>query len=117
MPAGSRRGTRANGLLRIAPLIEAMLADIRSARTRVWIEAYIFADDAAGRAIVKALAKRAAEGVDVRVMVDSFGSFHTPDTLFDPLRAAGGHVHWYHAFREALEGPGPFFSVLNQRNH
>ena len=31
------------------PLIEAMLADIRAARQRVWMETYIFVDDAAGQ--------------------------------------------------------------------
>jgi phosphatidylserine/phosphatidylglycerophosphate/cardiolipin synthase-like enzyme len=40
------------------PLIEAMIADIRAARARVWMESYIFSDDAAGQAVIAAMADR-----------------------------------------------------------
>ena len=36
-----------------------MVRDIRAARTRVWLETYIFHDDAAGLAIAEALRERA----------------------------------------------------------
>ena len=37
------------------PAFEAMLADIRQARRRVWLETYIFASDAVGLAFAEAL--------------------------------------------------------------
>ena len=38
------------------PLIDAVLADLRAARSRVWVETYIFVNDGAGQAIAQALA-------------------------------------------------------------
>ncbi len=98
------------------PLVEAMLADIRQAKSRVWFETYIFANDAAGRAVAQALAERANAGCDVRLLVDAWGSFATPNALFDRLRAAGVKVHRFHAFLEAFYGVS-FLQVLNQRDH
>jgi cardiolipin synthase len=97
-------------------LIAAMVADIRAARSRVWMESYIFADDAAGREVAAALADRAAAGLDVRLMVDAWGSFSTPAALFNRLRAAGVRVHFFHALSQILWKTN-FLSILNQRNH
>src|SRR5690349_1739272 len=83
------------------PLVEAMIRDISAARQRVWMESYIFAGDAAGRAVVESLTERAKAGVEVRLMYDSFGSLATPDSLFNELRAAGGQVHAYHTLKDA----------------
>jgi cardiolipin synthase A/B len=98
------------------PLIAAMVDDIKSAKTRVWMETYIFADDAAGRSVAAALADRAAAGLDVRLMIDAWGSFSTPRSVFAKLEAAGVQVHRFHAFGEAFFR-SRFFEILNQRNH
>ena len=98
------------------PLIEAMLADIRSARSRVWLETYIYANDDAGRAIAQALIERAQAGCEVRLLVDAWGSFSTPNALFDKMAAAGVKVHHFHAFKEAFYAVR-FLQVLNQRDH
>ncbi|MEX2115127.1 MAG: phospholipase D-like domain-containing protein [Pirellulales bacterium] len=98
------------------PLIDAMLADIRQAKSRVWLETYIFANDDAGRAVTEALAERARAGCDVRLLVDAWGSFSTPNALFEKLRAAGVQVHRFHAFLEAFYAVS-FLQVLNQRDH
>ncbi len=70
-------------------LIDAMVADIRQAKRRVWLESYTIADDAAGQAVSEALVERAAAGVDVRVMYDAIGSHCTPQSYFDRLLAGG----------------------------
>ena len=98
-------------------LIAAMVDDIRAARSRVWMESYIFADDAAGRAVAAALADRAAAGLDVRLMVDAWGSFGTPAALFNRLRAAGVQVHLFPCPRPGPVDDRTFLAVLNQRNH
>jgi cardiolipin synthase len=98
------------------PLVAAMLEDIQTAKTRVWMEAYIFADDDAGRAVADALSERAQAGLDVRLMVDGWGSFSTPRALFERMRAAGVRVHVFHTLSQALRGP-KLLHVLNQRNH
>jgi cardiolipin synthase len=99
-----------------APLMDAMLADIRRARERVWLESYIFAADAAGQAIADALKQRATAGVDCRVMYDALGSNATPAAFFEDLEQAGVQVHAYHTLFHAFFQRS-FFRVLNQRNH
>lgn len=56
---------------------------------------YIFEGDAAGRHILDALLVAAKRGVRVRAVIDSFGSGDTPDSLFAPLREAGGSVTFF----------------------
>src|SRR5688572_9371035 len=76
-----------------SPLIEAMVADIRAAKQRVWMETYIFADDKAGQAIAEALSDRAAAGLEVRLMYDAVGSIATPAAVFTRMQSAGVKVH------------------------
>jgi len=52
----------------------AWLAAIRAARSRVFFECYIVADDPVGREFVEALAERARAGVRVRVLYDWLGT-------------------------------------------
>src|SRR3546814_20947835 len=56
---------------------------------------YIFEGDAAGRRVLDALLLAAKRGVRVRAVIDSFGSGDTPDSLFEPLREAGGGVTFF----------------------
>ncbi len=98
------------------PLIAAMVDDIRAARDRVWLETYIFLDDAAGLAVAGALAERARAGADVRVLYDAVGSQATPWAFFDGLTAAGANVHAFHSLREALWRFRPL-RILNRRDH
>ena len=52
----------------------ALEAAIDSAQKSVWIETYIFNDDRSGRRIAAALSRAAARGVEVRLVVDGFGT-------------------------------------------
>ncbi|MFO1325530.1 MAG: cardiolipin synthase ClsB [Burkholderiales bacterium] len=54
----------------------ALGAAIDGASREVWLETYIFADDATGRAIADALVRAARRGVAVRVLVDGWGAKH-----------------------------------------
>jgi cardiolipin synthase len=98
------------------PLINDMVADILAAKKRVWKETYIFLDDDAGRAVADALCDRARAGLDVRLMIDGFGSFSTPTPLLNRMRDAGVQVHVFHTLSQVMRGPR-FLHALNQRNH
>lgn len=98
------------------PLIEAMVCDIRAARTRVWLETYLFHDDAAGQVVAETLKERAAAGVQVRVLYDAIGSKDTGWGFFRALERAGVQVHAFHSLREAL-WKFSFLPILNRRNH
>jgi cardiolipin synthase len=55
-------------------LFPAMVRAIDQARTEVWLATYIFNDDPSGRQVVQALRDAAGRGVQVRLVVDGFGS-------------------------------------------
>jgi cardiolipin synthase A/B len=99
-----------------ALLIRAMVRDIQSAQQRVWVEIYIFEDDALGVAIAEALKERARSGLDVRVLYDAIGSQRASAAFFCDMEQAGVQVHAFHTFWEALWRLH-IFQVLNRRNH
>ncbi len=98
------------------PLLEAMLKDITAAQHRVWLETYIFANDAGGTRIAEALKERARAGVDVRVLYDAVGSAYTPAAFFTALALAGVKLHAFHTMLEGLRRFKPL-TILNRRNH
>ncbi len=55
-------------------LFPALLRAWAAARREIWLETYIFHDDAIGRALAQALVDAARRGVQVRVLVDGLGS-------------------------------------------
>ena len=73
----------------------AELEAIRNAKQSIHVEAYILYEGEISRKFVDALAERARAGVSVKMVIDSIGSFSTPNSYFDDLRAAGGRVEWY----------------------
>lgn len=68
-----------------AEYFPAVVQAIEAACTSVYVEAYIFADDASGRVVADALCQAALRGVDVRLVIDAFG---TKPYLTPSLRAA-----------------------------
>lgn len=96
--------------------VAAMVADIRQAERRVWLESYIIVDDEAARTVADALIERAAAGLDVRMMYDAIGCLSTPRAYFDRLVAGGVKVHGFHTIREQF-WELQFLQTLNRRNH
>ena len=91
---------------------EALLADIRAARSYINLEYYIIADDKIGTALARALQERARAGVKVRVIYDHVGSFKARNAFFKAMRAAG--VEAYPFFKVVF----PFLGTrINWRNH
>ncbi|MBV1858442.1 MAG: hypothetical protein KUG77_08515 [Nannocystaceae bacterium] len=70
----------------------AVLAAIAAATRCIHAEFYIWCDDDTGRAMTRALASRAREGIQVRVLVDQLGSWGLERTHFGELLDAGGEV-------------------------
>ncbi len=67
----------------------ALLEAIDAAQQEILLQTYIFAVDATGRRVADALARAAARGVEVRVLVDGFGGAAFVRELMDELSAAG----------------------------
>ena len=72
--------------------IPALVAAIDNAAKDVRLETYIFADDAAGRVVADALKRAARRGVNVRLMIDGFGSRDLEPAFLEDLLAAGVDV-------------------------
>ncbi len=67
----------------------ALCDAVASARNEVFVETYIFEDDAAGRSVARALADAAQRGVMVRVTVDGYGTPRLRGEVAQTLRDGG----------------------------
>jgi cardiolipin synthase len=67
----------------------SLVAAIDASRVEVRVETYIFGGDETGMRVAAALARAAGRGVDVRVVVDGFGTRVMPSGIADRLRSAG----------------------------
>ncbi len=65
---------------------------ILAARHSIHIATFILGRDATGRRIVQLLARRAREGVKVRLQLDALGCFFSRGRFVEPIRRAGGEV-------------------------
>jgi cardiolipin synthase len=84
------------GLLRTgAEYFPALEAACDAAASEIYLETYIFEDDATGQRVAAALARAARRGVVVHVMIDGFGSKDLGEEFLDALRSAGVRVLKY----------------------
>ncbi len=73
----------------------ALEKSIGAARNSIWLETYIFANDQTGRRIRDALTDASLRGVEVRVVIDGFGSNALPPGWWEAFDQAGGDVRVY----------------------
>ena len=71
---------------------ERICREIDQAEHTIHIATYIVGNDATGQAIVDRLSRRAAEGVTVRLLLDSLGSWSKTRASRHKIRKAGGKV-------------------------
>jgi cardiolipin synthase len=77
----------------------AMLAAIDDARHRITFESFIYSDGEASERFTTALTAAAARGVDVRIVLDSYGAGDLPDDYGRRLAGAGVQVQWFNPFQ------------------
>lgn len=65
---------------------------ILAARHTIHVATFILGRDAVGRRLVQLLARRAREGVRVRLQLDALGCFFSSGRFVEPIRQAGGEV-------------------------
>ncbi len=71
---------------------ERICREIDSAEHTIHIATYILGNDATGHAIIERLTLRAKEGVKVRLLLDSLGSWNRTRAARHKIRQAGGEV-------------------------
>jgi cardiolipin synthase len=74
------------------PAFAALFEALEAARHHIHLEFYIVQPDATGKRLIEVLARKAKEGVEVRLLVDALGSFWLSRKLLAPLAAAGGRT-------------------------
>ncbi|MDB5851567.1 MAG: cardiolipin synthase [Rhodoferax sp.] len=105
--------TRVDLLVDGAATFDAIFDAIRAARHHVHLEYYIFEPDHIGTALRDLLVAKAAEGVQVRLLVDAMGSKRLSARFLAPLVAAGGQIGLFHASRIGRR----LRPVINFRTH
>jgi cardiolipin synthase A/B len=88
-----------------------MLDAIRSATRSVHVMVYIWEDGRIAQEFIDAMIERRRAGVQVRVLLDSFGAMRAPDDKLEKLEEAGGRVA---RFRPLV--PGKLLR-FHRRNH
>lgn len=76
-----------------------LLAAIEAARRSIYLETYIFADDATGERVAVALAEAAARGVEVRLTIDGYGGGEHAHALARELPVHGAGVRIFRPAR------------------
>jgi len=75
--------------------LDAVLRLIAVAEHSIQMFFYMFANDSVGRDVRTALVEAAHRGVQVQLIIDSFGSAAISDRFFDELTDAGGRYHCF----------------------
>ena len=107
LEAGNSIQVLQNGVGFFPPL----LRDIAAARETVHIESFIWYDGKLARQLADLLARKAKEGVEVRVLVDASGGRQLKGEVKEQLERAGVKVAHFHPVRLSNLGR------LNNRDH
>ncbi|MBZ0156783.1 MAG: hypothetical protein K8I29_11325 [Alphaproteobacteria bacterium] len=84
---------------------------VRDAEQCICLEFYIFRNDETGTELAELLKKKSREGVKVYLLFDHFGSFGTPRSFWNDMKAAGISIRASRPFKWASP------SLYVHRNH
>ena len=91
---------------------QALFNALEEATNHIHLSYFIFNDDEVGGDVLKILARKVAEGVEVRVLVDGLGSHAISGGFIRSMRQAGIQAEWFFPIRF------PYItSKLNLRYH
>ena len=93
-------------------MLNALLADMETAKHHVHLESYIIEDDDTGRLIMKSLSRCVERGVEVRVIYDDVGCWNVPNRFFKEMQEKGIQVYGFLPVRFPK-----LTSKVNYRNH
>lgn len=91
----------------------AILDDIHAAGEYVLLQMYKFSHQAMGVKFRDALTAAAKRGVEVKVLIDSWGGSSIPDHFFSELLEAGGEVRFFEKIKINID----IFTRSHRRNH
>jgi cardiolipin synthase len=93
---------------------ESFMECIEKAKSSIYISTYIFMYDKVTKEIIKALIKKANEGVEVKILLDSLGSIilYLSQYRLRGLKKAGVEIEFFMPIFHM-----PFRNYINLRNH
>lgn len=92
----------------------AMLASIKAAQKSIYWEVYILADDAIGKQFFTILEEKAAAGIDVKLIVDYWGSFWLSRKRVQELRDKGIDIR---VFQDSKRRRLIWWGLMSSRTH
>lgn len=91
----------------------AMLDDIVQARNSIYIETYKYGHSTIGIKFRDALIKKAKEGLEIKLLIDSWGGSSIPDDFFAELKKNGGEVRFFEKIKINVD----ILTRSHRRNH
>jgi cardiolipin synthase A/B len=104
-------GNRVEVLQNGDEFFSALLGDIAAARETIHIETYVWWEGEICGRVAEALAARARQGIEVRLLLDAVGSQKGDEELFEMMEDAGVRIARYHPFQLSDIG------LFNNRTH
>ncbi|NMD37494.1 MAG: cardiolipin synthase [Christensenellaceae bacterium] len=93
-------------------MFDSMLKELKNAKKFIFLEFFIIKFGLMWDSILEILEQKVAEGLDIRVIYDDFGSlFHLPNFYFKDLEAKGIKACVFNRFKPSLSGS------FNNRDH
>lgn len=91
-----------------------LISCIENAKTSIYISAYIFNYDNTTKKIINSMIKKAKEGIEIKILIDSLGSIelYLFQSRIKELREAGAKVEFFMPIFQM-----PFRNYINLRNH
>jgi len=93
-------------------LYNAMLEDIKNARKYIYLETYRYGNDPIGERFRTALIKKAKQGIEIKILIDSWGTA-VNETFFKDLLLLGGEVTFFKKLKFSFD----IFAQNHRRNH
>ncbi len=90
-----------------------MLDDIETATQCIYLQTYKFGNDYIGKKFKTALLKKAQQGVEINLLLDSWGSGASGEAYFKDLKKAGVEITYFEKIKFSFD----LFSRNHRRNH
>ncbi|MEI6764520.1 MAG: phosphatidylserine/phosphatidylglycerophosphate/cardiolipin synthase family protein [Bacteroidota bacterium] len=90
----------------------AMLGDIEKAKKYIYLEIYKFSDESVGTKFRDLLTKKAKQGVEVRLLIDSWGALFS-SSFFAEFTKNGGQLLFFKKLKWTFDA----FTKHHRRNH
>jgi cardiolipin synthase A/B len=93
-------------------LFKSMIDDINNAKKYIYLETYRFGDGLVGRKFNDALTKKALEGVEIKLLIDHWGTL-VNDEFFNDFTKSRGEIRFFRRFKVTFN----FVGDNNKRDH